>query len=168
MSDQNVQRARQSFASILSYYENRSSSGSSSSLPPPDWARGARSAEYGDIVIGYISPRPPTVEQATQAQQHLSDLLRSQETRDRLSQTERQLFTMAASEPIVPVNRHPPDPPPPSTNQPSTNQPSEYQPSPRPSNPPPPPVPEHSPHSALQERPRSRIIKESGYKLNGT
>ncbi|EEH11551.1 predicted protein [Histoplasma capsulatum G186AR] len=154
MSDQNILRARETFATILSYYENRSNSSSdySTSLPPPDWARSARSSEYGNIIIGYIQPRPPTAEQAAQAQQYLSDLLRSQETRNSLSPTERQLFTAAVSEPISLVNRRPPNPAPsntpPSTtfvlsprpsNQPppSTYQSTAFPPSPHPPNPPP-------------------------------
>ncbi|KAK2791205.1 hypothetical protein FQN53_006043 [Emmonsiellopsis sp. PD_33] len=132
MSDQTIQGARETFATILSYYENRSSSGSPASLPPPDWARGARSAEYGNIIIGYSQPNPPSAEQAAQAQQHLSGILQSQEARDRFSPIERQLFMAAANEPIDLVNRRPPD-----SHPSNTHQSNAFPSSPQPPNPPP-------------------------------
>lgn len=126
MSDRDVQNARESFSSIYSFYENlstssRSGSPASAPISAPAFVERTRSHQYGDILIGYRPATPPTAEQAAQAQQRLSGLMRSEEVRNRLSPTERELFMAAVNEPIDVANQHPSNPPQSNTNPPSTS-----------------------------------------------
>ncbi|GIK06278.1 hypothetical protein Aspvir_001925 [Aspergillus viridinutans] len=87
MSDQ---QARESFASILSYYRhNRESLGN-----VPDWVDKPQS---GNIVIGLLRDSAPTDEQVEKAKEELRAFMAIEETQAALSETEKAILTAAAN-----------------------------------------------------------------------
>lgn len=87
MSDQ---QARESYASILSYYlHNRESL-----ERVPGWVD---SPQSGSIVIGIIRDSAPTDEQVEQAKEQLQELMAIEEIKKALSDTEKTLLTAAAN-----------------------------------------------------------------------
>lgn len=89
MSQQtNERKARESFATIHSYYSNhRESLGS-----VPDWVD---RPETGTILIGYRPETPPSHEQMTRARESLLSLLGQHDVEQNLSDSEKSLFRAA-------------------------------------------------------------------------
>lgn len=87
MSDQ---QARESFASILSYYRHNRES----LERVPNWVDNPQS---GNIVIGLLRDSAPTDEQVEKAKEELKTLMAIEETKETLSETENALLTAAAS-----------------------------------------------------------------------
>lgn len=87
MSDR---QARESFASILSYYlHNRESL-----ERVPNWVD---SRESGSIVIGLLRDSALTDEQVEKAKEELQALMTIEETKDTMTESEKALLTAAAS-----------------------------------------------------------------------
>jgi hypothetical protein len=84
------QKARESFASILSYYlHNRESLEN-----VPNWVN---RPESGNITIGLRKDTVPTAEQTEQFKRELKELLATQEALNKLSLSERQIMYQAAN-----------------------------------------------------------------------
>ncbi|KAJ5799755.1 uncharacterized protein N7518_001823 [Penicillium psychrosexuale] len=86
MSDQ---QARESFASILSYYRHNRESLAN----VPDWVDNPRS---GDIVIGFIRNSAPTDEQVERAKEELKSFIAIEGIKETLSEADKALLAAAA------------------------------------------------------------------------
>ncbi|KAK2746896.1 hypothetical protein FQN55_005382 [Onygenales sp. PD_40] len=83
----NDERARESFASIYSFYRNLDSA------DVPDWAN---DSESGNIIIGFVRHAAPTEEEMAKAKGDLRTLMGLEGTREKLTETEKKLFGAAA------------------------------------------------------------------------
>ncbi|MCJ1255593.1 hypothetical protein MMC24_003410 [Lignoscripta atroalba] len=88
-----AQKARDSFASILSYYEKNYASLES----VPDWAKRASS---GEIQIGVAKEAVPSSEQSEELKKDLEEALRTQDALNNLSTEEKELMEQVAKESI--------------------------------------------------------------------
>ncbi|KAL1845434.1 hypothetical protein Plec18170_009772 [Paecilomyces lecythidis] len=84
------QQARESFASILSYYYNNRNSLQN----VPDWVN---NPESQSVVIGILRDSSPTDEQVEKAKEELRALMAMEETKDKLSEAEKNIMTSAAN-----------------------------------------------------------------------
>ncbi|EXJ86739.1 hypothetical protein A1O3_03693 [Capronia epimyces CBS 606.96] len=84
------QKARESFASILSYYQHNRKSLEN----VPTWVD---RPESGTIMIGLAKGTVPSGDQTEQYKQELKELLAAQEAIDKLSPLERQIMSQAAN-----------------------------------------------------------------------
>lgn len=84
------QKARESFASILSYYLH--SRESLENIPP--WVD---RPESGTITIGLAAGTVPSSEETEELKQELKELVTTQEAISKLSSAERQIMTQAAN-----------------------------------------------------------------------
>ncbi|OJD26027.1 hypothetical protein ACJ73_02595 [Blastomyces percursus] len=83
----NYQRARESFATIYSYYlHNRDS------VKFPNWAN---SPESGTIIIGFVTDATPTEEEMGKAKDDLRILMMLEEAKENLSESEKSLLGAA-------------------------------------------------------------------------
>ncbi|KAK2798475.1 hypothetical protein FQN50_008835 [Emmonsiellopsis sp. PD_5] len=83
----NDERARESFATIYSFYRNLDSA------DVPDWAN---DTESGNIIIGFVRHSAPTEEEMGKAKEHLRTLMALEGTKEKLTETEKKLFEAAA------------------------------------------------------------------------
>ncbi|PGH16915.1 hypothetical protein AJ80_05059 [Polytolypa hystricis UAMH7299] len=84
------QKARESFASILSYYfHNRESL-----ERVPDWVD---RPESGSIIIGLLRDSAPTDEQVEKAKEELRTLMALEEIKEKLSEAEKDVLAAAAN-----------------------------------------------------------------------
>ncbi|KAL9126295.1 MAG: hypothetical protein Q9217_004644, partial [Psora testacea] len=88
-----TQKARESFASILSYYEKNFSSLES----VPDWAKRVSS---GEIQISVAKGAVPSAEQSEELKKELEEALKTQDAINNLSTIEKELMAQAAKESI--------------------------------------------------------------------
>lgn len=91
MSDENNdQKARESFASILSYYQHNRESLEN----VPNWVD---LPESGNMIVGLSTGTVPSAEQTEHYKEELKALLAMQETSNKLSDVEKQMMDAAAN-----------------------------------------------------------------------
>jgi hypothetical protein len=87
-SNSGAQQARNSFASILSYYEKH--------VPADEAPDFVKRVSAGEIEIGLRKGDIPSAEQGEQLKKALSDALKTQDAIENLSKVEKDLMTQAA------------------------------------------------------------------------
>ncbi|KAJ5215494.1 uncharacterized protein N7498_001901 [Penicillium cinerascens] len=83
-----AQKARDSFASILSYYRNH--------VPADEAPEFVKRASSGEIVIGLRKGDVPSAEQGEELKKSLNEALKTQDAIQSLSTVEKDLMTQAA------------------------------------------------------------------------